>query len=317
MSSNIKMFYAKHYTKGVVSAEDVELDLSFRDNLTCVDCGVPLSFVRSHMRKKSYVLHHFKLYTGMKTHRLINGEKCNFEASNLMKIKLPTSKTHNVVAAKDLKIRINIPVHLEKTIMHLLTRDLIPKTDHNKSKTKKSPGTYEKADYSLSDYINSATALSKIAREWEKNKEINYIEFTFHGLTARWMDIYYENWDKLYNKFTSRFPKALIIMRGIVSNIKQTPYIDNQGFSWVELYLKKTPISELSSEAPKTFSKIILYQPLLDPLIRDLRELKRQGKRVEIIFFGLIERPEKRNNDYQNVIGIAAYRKQLHYQIIK
>jgi hypothetical protein len=316
MSSNIKMFLAKHPTEGEITAEDAELDFRLRNDLTCECCDVPITFVGTYIRKDTYVSHFFRLKSGMKTHREIKGDICKYEAKSNKNIKLPSSKIHGVIANKDLKIRINIPVELNKSIMDLLSDDLIPIKKPGQPRTKKAPGEYERSDIILSDYINSAKALAKIAREWEKDKDINYMEFTFFGLTAKWMDIYYENWDKLYDNFPTQYPKELIIMRGIYSSISR-PIVDRFGHSWTEIVLKTTPITEKFSDKPKTFARIRLYTPMFRHFINQLESIDLKKEKVEITFFGKFERYLNKKDDKQNIKGIALLRKQIHFQIIK
>jgi hypothetical protein len=310
------MFFARHPVKGVITAEDAELDVSLRSGLTCESCGVPISFVGTYIRNETYVSHFFRLKKGMKNHFDVNGEICKYAAKSNVKIKLPTSKIHGVITDKDLKVRINIPVHLKKSLMDRLSNDLIPIKKRGEPKMKKSPGEYEKSRKTLSDYINSAKALSKIAHEWEKDKDINYMEFSFDGKTAKWMDIYFENWDKVYEKFPSRFPTELIVMRGTLSSIGKLP-IDNDGYSWLEIVLKKKPITENIQQLPKTFARIKLYEPMFRVFIRDIEKLVQQKKKIEITFFGKFERFLNNNDNQQNIKGIAVLRKQIHYQVIK
>ncbi|MNT09591.1 hypothetical protein D3C72_1443800 [compost metagenome] len=194
--------------------------------------------------------------------------------------------------------------------MDLLSKDLIPKKEKvEKPKAKKSPGNYSNSEGELSDYINSARAFAKIAKYFEQNKVQNYLEFKFFGITARWIDIYFEEWDKVYEKFQSKSPKELICLRGIYASTGQ-PYVDNNGYEWVHIKLIKKSIT--SQTTSQTFTQIKLFKPMFNNFLKQLDEAKIKAEPIEITFFGRIERYEKDGN--KNIKGVAVLRRQIHFE---
>ncbi|MGK5511824.1 hypothetical protein [Brevibacillus formosus] len=312
MSSKMKMGWALHPTAGRVSVDDIQLDESLNESLKCEFCHVDLSFVGTYIKLDKYVAPILRLKKGKKNHLEYDGGECPYNKSNNQTQTLRKSKVAGVVLDKETVIRVNIPVELKKSLMDLLSQDLIPKKGKSESpKTKKSPGNYSNSEGELSDYINSARAFAKIAKYFEQNKVQNFLEFKFFGITARWMDIYFENWDKVYGKFQTKSPKELICLRGLYASTGQ-PYVDSNGHEWVHIKLMKRSIS---SKAPsETFPQIKLFKPIFSNFLKQLEEAKQKAEQIEITFFGKIERYEKDGN--KNIKGIAVLRRQIHFERI-
>lgn len=310
MKSKTKMSWALHPTAGRVSVDDIQLDESLNDSLKCEYCRVDLSFVGTHIKMDRYVAPFLRLKRGMKNHLEYDGGECPYNKSNNQTQTLHKSKVAGVLSDKETVIRVNIPVELKKSIMDLLSQDLIPKKGNSeKPKTKKSPAIYSNSEDELSDYINSARAFAKIAKYFEKNKTQNFLEFKFFGITARWMDIYFENWDKVFEKFQTKSPKELVCLRGIFASIG-IPYKDKNGYEWIHIKLKKTAIS--TNDASEAFAQIKLFKPVFENFLKKLDEEKRKAGQIEITFFGKIERYIESDN--KNIKGIAVLRKQIHFE---
>lgn len=304
------MNWAIHPTAGRVSVDDIQLDESLNDSLTCEYCHVELSFVGTYIKMDKYVAPFLRLKKGMKNHLEYNGGECPYNKSNNQTQILRKSKVAGVVMDIEAVIRVNIAVELKKTLMDLLSQDLIPKKGNSeKPKTKKSPGIYSNSVDELSDYINSARAFAKIAKYFEQNKTQNFLEFKFFGITARWMDIYFENWDIVYEKFQTKSPKELVCLRGLYASTGQ-PYIDNNGHEWIHIRLMKTSLS--SNTSSETFAQIKLFKPMFSNFLKQLEDAKRKAEQIELTFFGKIERYEKDGN--KNIKGIAVLRRQIHFE---
>lgn len=310
MNSKTKMSWALHPTAGRVSVDDIQLDESLNDSLKCEYCNVDLSFVGTHIKMGKYVAPFLRLKKGMKSHLEYEGEECPYNKSNSHTQTLHKSKVAGVLLDKETVIRVNIPVELKKTLMDLLSQDLIPKKEKSeKPKTKKSPAVYSNNEEELSDYINSARAFAKIAKYFEKNKTQNFLEFKFFGVTARWMDIYFENWDKVFEKFQTKSPKELVCLRGRFASIGK-PYKDNNGYEWIHIKLRRTAIS--TKDTSETFAQIKLFKPVFENFLKNLDVEKRKAGSIEITFFGKIERYVERGKN--NIKGIAVLRKQIHFE---
>ncbi|SYX85307.1 hypothetical protein [Paenibacillus alvei] len=310
MSSKMKMSWALHPTAGRVSVDDIQLDDSLNESLKCEFCHVDLSFVGTYIKLDKYVAPILRLKKGMKNHLEYDGGECPYNKSNNQTQTLRKSKVAGVVLDKETVIRVNIPVELKKSLMDLLSQDLIPKKGTAENpKTKKSPGNYSKSEGELSDYINSARAFAKIAKYFERNKVQNFLEFKFFGITARWMDIYFENWDKVYEKFQTKSPKELVCLRGIYASTGQ-PYVDNNGHEWVHIKFMRTSIS--SKNTSQAFAQIKLFKPMFTNFLKQLDEAKKKAEPIEITFFGRIERYEKDGN--RNIKGVAVLRRQIHLE---
>ncbi|MNO25481.1 hypothetical protein D3C76_153180 [compost metagenome] len=310
MSSKMKMSWALHPTAGRVSVDDIQLDETLNDSLKCEFCHVDLSFVGTYIKQDKYVAPILRLKKGKKNHLEYDGGECPYNKSNNQTQTIRKSKVAGVVLDKETVIRVNIPVELKKSLMDLLSQDLIPKKERlEKPKTKKSPGNYSNSEGELSDYINSARAFAKIAKYFEQNKVQNYLEFKFFGITAKWMDIYFEEWDKVYGKFQSKSPKELICLRGIYASTGQ-PYVDNNGYEWVHIKLMKKSIT--SQTASQTFTQIKLFKPMFINFLKQLDEAKKKAESLEITFFGRIERYEMDGN--KNIKGVAVLRRQIHFE---
>lgn len=312
MSSKLKMSWAMHPTAGRVSVDDIQLDEKLNNSLECEFCNVAVSFVGTHIRNERYVAPIIRLKRGMKNHLDYQGGECPYNKTNTSTQNMPTSKVAGVVIDKELVIRVNIPVDLKRTLMDLLSQDLIPikeKTEKNKG-LKKSPGNYTTTTEKLSDYINSARAFAKIAQYFEKHGTQSFLEFKFFGITARWTDIYFENWERVYEKFQSRTPKELVCLRGVFASIGEE-YPDEYGHSWVQIKLKKTPLSK--SEKSDTFAQIKLFKPMFERFLYQLDEAKKNAERIEITFFGKIERYTTEKG-FKNIKGVAVLRQQIHFE---
>ncbi|WP_339168018.1 hypothetical protein MKX75_01000 [Paenibacillus sp. FSL R5-0341] len=301
---------ARHLIKGIITSEDAEMDNLLRTNLECKYCKSPITFVRSHIRNEVYISHLFRLKNGH-SHNLVNGNPCDFEANVHQNIKKPTSKVHGVVANKNLKIRINIPIELKFNIMKVLSEEFIPIKEKEKDKSTSLRSNYTSSTTKLSDYINSAKAIAKVAHEWDKDKSINFMEFSFFGVTSNWMNLYFENWDKLYNKFSSPKPKDLIVMRGIFSSVDKIEK-DKDGFDWYEINLRKTPITLRTQDKVKTFARLRVFAPVFKNIVNELNSAKKSNKTVELFFFGMIERSSSKVSSTQTIKGIAVHKKQIH-----
>lgn len=310
MSSKMKMSWALHPTAGRVSVDEIQLDEALNESLKCEFCQVDLSFVGTYIKQDKYVAPILRLKKGKKNHLEYDGGECPYNKSNNQTQTLRKSRVAGVVLDKETVIRVNIPVELKKSLMDLLSQDLIPKKEKSENpKTKKSPGNYSKSEGELSDYINSARAFAKIAKYFEQNKVQNYLEFKFFGITARWKDIYFEEWDKVYEKFQTKSPKELVCLRGVYASTGQ-PYVDNNGYEWVHIKLMKTSIS--SKTTSQTFTQIKLFKPMFTNFLKQLDEAKKNAEPIEITFFGRIERYEKDGN--RNIKGVAVLRRQIHFE---
>lgn len=310
MSSKMKMSWALHPTAGRVSVDEIQLDEALNESLKCEFCQVDLSFVGTYIKQDKYVAPILRLKKGKKNHLEYDGGECPYNKSNNQTQTLRKSRVAGVVLDKETVIRVNIPVELKKSLMDLLSQDLIPKKEKSENpKTKKSPGNYSKSEGELSDYINSARAFAKIAKYFEQNKVQNYLEFKFFGITARWKDIYFEEWDKVYEKFQTKSPKELVCLRGVYASTGQ-PYVDNNGYEWVHIKLMKTSIS--SKTTSQTFTQIKLFKPMFTNFLKQLDEAKKKAEPIEITFFGRIERYEKDGN--RNIKGVAVLRRQIHFE---
>lgn len=298
------MYSAFRRTSGRITAEDAELDAELRNDLSCEYCGVPVTFVSAHFRNGLYIPHFFHLKIGMKTHWTINREVCEYDLGRHARLKLPSSRSHGVITNKDFKIKLTVPNELKHRLMELLADDLIPIQQ---------PGDYDRAEKKLSDYIHSAKALSNIAHEWERNLALNDLELRILGATTRWSDMYVENWDLLYNKFSVPKPKEVVIMRGTFSSISP-PLSDRNGQQWVEIVLKTAPISQNASDKTHTFARIKLFAPMFRSVIKQLESANTQSQKLEITFCGKIERILNKKDRTQQVKGIAVLRRQLHVQ---
>lgn len=310
MGSKIKMNWAIHPEDGKVSAFDVELDESLKYSLTCEYCNVPLTFVRTFIKNDKYVAAYFRLKNGEIEHREIDGETCKYNKTNKKSVSIPKSKIANLVLEEDLKVRVNIPVELKKSLMDLLSEDLLQKKTSTKiPESKKAPGNYVSNGKTLTDYINSARAFSKIAKYFENNKDTNnnYLEFKSFGVTAQWKDIYFEDWDKVFEKFQTSKPKELICLRGLLSSIS-SPY-QSEGYMWVNIRLKKTVISKNKNST--TFAAIKLFEPVFEHFLKKLKIAKEEFNETEITFYGNIQ---KNNPENRNIIGIAVHRSQVHFE---
>lgn len=171
MSSKMKMSWALHPTAGKVSVDDIQLDETLKDSLKCEFCYVDLTFVGTHIQQDKYVAPILRLKKGKKNHLEYDGGECPYNKSNNQTQTLRKSKVAGVILDKETIIRVNIPVELKKSLMDLLSQDLIPKKEKLETpKNKKSPGNYLKIEGELSDYINSARAFAKIANIFSKIK---------------------------------------------------------------------------------------------------------------------------------------------------
>lgn len=310
MSSKLKMSWAMHPTAGRVSVDDIQLDDKLNTLLKCEFCNVEISFVGTYIKNEKYVAPFLRLKRGKKSHLDYQGGECPYNKTNIQTQNLPTSKVAGVVIDKDLVIRVNIPVDLKKALMDLLSQDLIPtKDDPKKKDAKKSPGIYTNDTEKLSDYINSARAFAKIAKYFEKNGTQNFLEFRFFGITARWTDIYFENWDRVFEKFQSKLPKELVCLRGVFASIGRS-YIDKDGYEWVQIKLRKTAIS--TNKTSNTFAQIKLFKPMFERFLHQLNEAKNNSEEIEITFFGKIERYTDKGN--KNIKAITVLRKQIHFE---
>lgn len=310
MSSKMKMSWALHPTAGRVSVDDIQLDERLNDSLKCEYCHVDISFVGTYIKKDKYVAPFLRLKRGMENHLEYDGGECPYNKANNQTQILHTSKVAGVVLDKETVIRVNIPVEIKKSLMDLLSQDLIPIKGHSeKPKTKKSPGVYTNSGDKLSDYINSARAFTKIAKYFEQNKTQNFLEFKFFGITARWMDIYFEDWDKVFEKFQTKSPKELVCLRGLFASTGK-PYKDKNGYEWIHIKLRKTTIS--TNTASETFAQIKLFKPMFEKFLEQLEEAKRKSEQIEITFFGKIERYVESGN--KNIKGIAVLRRQIHFE---
>ncbi|SEL85393.1 hypothetical protein [Paenibacillus sp. OK003] len=312
MSSKLKMSWAMHPTAGRVSVDDIQLDEKLNNSLKCEFCNVDVSFVGTYIKNEKYMAPILRLNRGKKNHLDYEGGECPYNKTNNKTQNLPTSKVAGVVIDKELVIRVNIPVDLKKSLMDLLSQDLIPikeKGEKNKE-PKKSPGNYTNTTEKLSDYINSARAFAKIAQYFEKHGTQNFLEFKFFGVSAPWTDIYFENWDRVFEKFQSKTPKELVCLRGTFTNIGKE-YPDENGYPWVQLKLKKTPLSK--NEKSDTFAQIKLFKPMFERFISQLNEAKNKSEEIEITFFGRIERYTTEKGD-KNIKGVAVLRKQIHFE---
>lgn len=312
MASKVKMFLARHPQAGIVSADDVYVDPSLRDNLVCRYCKVPVSFVGQYIRQDVLVPSHFRLKRGYLNHWSVEGQECKYNKESDEETQMAESKVMGGKIEKDLVCRINIPVWLNSKIKKLLEEDYVSQEVISDKNGKRAPGYYNKSGKELSDYINSAKALAKLANEyWPHNKQVlQLVKFKFQGVTANWSDFYYESWDEVYHKFPSKKPKQILCLRGVFKSISRT-FIEN-GEEWIVIRLKKHSIS--TKQYSKTFASIKLYKPMFRILIEQLYKYQEQGIPIEITFFGNIERTIHDGNP--NIIGIAYVRKQLHIQPI-
>lgn len=306
------MSWAIHPTAGRVSVDDIQLDDNLNTLLKCEFCNVEITFVGTYIKNEKYVAPFLRLKRGKKNHLDYQGGECPYNKTNIQTQHLPTSKVAGVVIDKELVIRVNIPVDLKKTLMDLLSQDLIPtKEDSKKKESKKSPGFYTNDTEKLSDYINSARAFAKIAKYFEKNGTQNSLEFRFFGIIARWADIYFEDWDRVFEKFQSKTPKELVCLRGIFTSVGK-PYPDKDGYEWVQIKLRKTAMSTNTNKTSETFAQIKLFKPMFERFLNQLNEAKKNSEEIEITFFGKIERYTDKGN--KNIKGVAVLRKQIHFE---
>lgn len=296
--SSKKAMKSARYRNYIISADDVEMNLSLKNSLYCKYCGVKLTFVRTHINNNVLIPCFFRIGKGKKEHFLVNDKHCPFNQDNPEVCLLDSSKTLNIQSTieKSLYCRINIPTNMND-VKQFIEKELLV-TNSNETITKKSPGSYKKSGRQLSDYINSTRGFSMLANKyWPHQKDRLFkIKFQFSSYTATWYDLYYENWDFLYKNIRSRNPKYPFCLRGTYSSHKIK---DDK----IEIFYTKKTIS--SNIVSKVFCSIKLPITGFEYLKHELDEIWEKKLKREITFFGEIEKTEN------NIIGYAYYRKQI------
>ncbi|QOY36632.1 hypothetical protein AWH56_002860 [Anaerobacillus isosaccharinicus] len=191
MSSKKKMKVSKHIKYGQITAFDVEMNTSLKKGLICFYCGVPLTFVRTHIKNDTIVPCFFRLQRGMGEHLYINGKACPNNSENPDTTNIDNSKEFNYQIENSLHCRVNIPSKFSKELMEVLDDELLNISSDTEKPIKKSAGNFQKSGKIKSDYINSAKGFSVLANKywpsnWKKLKEITFkLEDYTATVTAR------------------------------------------------------------------------------------------------------------------------------------